>query len=293
MNGPIYILDKKTKAITTYLEFQRERRAPGDFRSPLSRPGVQQRRQPVPVRSRLQAQRQVLHGAHGRIGFVWIATARCHEDSRALRSGLTGTSQRPQSARRGRSPTNRFSIEWTDSNLRNATFEGTAREVLRVQLNHRIHPMGELVFHPTARRGDPEWRVMYIGFGDGGAGEMRTIARPNPQRLDTLVGKILRIIPDTAEHVATSTLSENGRYRIPNDNPFVSKPGVKKEIWAYGLRNPHRLSWAADPIRLPTPAPRCRGHRASHVGNGQPSFARARTTGTPSARAISCCNPTM
>ena len=69
----------------------------------------------------------------------------------------------------------------------------------------------------------------------------------NPQRLDTLVGKILRIIPDPAEHVATSTLSENGRYRIPNDNPFVSKPGAKKEIWAYGLRNPHRLSWAADP----------------------------------------------
>ena len=138
-------------------------------------------------------------------------------------------------------------VEWTDTNLRNVTFEGTAREVMRVQLNHRIHPMGELVFHPTARRGDPEWRVMYIGIGDGGAGELRTIARPNPQRLDTLVGKIVRIIPDPAEHVATSTLSENGRYRIPNDNPFASKPGVKKEIWAYGLRNPHRLSWAADP----------------------------------------------
>ena len=160
-------------------------------------------------------------------------------------------------------------VEWTDTNLRNATFEGTAREVLRVQLNHRIHPMGELVFHPTARRGDPEWRVMYIGIGDGGAGEMRTIARPNPQRLDTLVGKILRIIPDPAEHVATSTLSENGRYRIPNDNPFVSKPGVKKEIWAYGLRNPHRLSWAADPARLATPSPDRRRRRPAHVGNGQ------------------------
>ena len=116
-------------------------------------------------------------------------------------------------------------IEWTDTNRRNTTFEGTAREIMRVQLNHRIHPMGELVFHPTARRGDPEWRVMYIGHGDGGAGEMRTIARPNPQRLDTLVGKILRIIPDPGEHVATSTPSENGRYRMPNDNPFAAKAG--------------------------------------------------------------------
>ena len=64
----------------------------------------------------------------------------------------------------------------------------------------------------------------------------------NPQRLDTLVGKILRIIPDLAEHHSTSVVSENGRYRIPNDNPFVSTPGARKEIWAYGFRNPHRLT---------------------------------------------------
>src|SRR5436309_9991620 len=71
--------------------------------------------------------------------------------------------------------------------------------------------------------------------------------RMNPQRLDTLVGKILRIIPDLAAHTSTSTVSDNGRYRIPNDNPFVSMTGARKEIWAYGLRNPHRLHWAIDP----------------------------------------------
>jgi len=71
--------------------------------------------------------------------------------------------------------------------------------------------------------------------------------RPNPQRLDNFEGKILRIIPDLNEHTSTSTVSENGRYRIPNDNPFVSKPGTRKEIWVYGLRNPHRLNWAIDP----------------------------------------------
>ena len=71
--------------------------------------------------------------------------------------------------------------------------------------------------------------------------------RANPQRLDTLVGKILRIVPDLNEHVATSTVSENGRYRIPNDNPFVRDAGARKEIWAYGFRNPHRLTWAVDP----------------------------------------------
>ena len=55
--------------------------------------------------------------------------------------------------------------------------------------------MGDLIFNPTARPGDPDWRVMYIATGDGGNGEQKTNVRSNPQRLDTLVGKILRIIP--------------------------------------------------------------------------------------------------
>jgi hypothetical protein len=137
-------------------------------------------------------------------------------------------------------------IEWTDTNISNATFEGKARELLRLQLNTRIHPLGAMEFDPTARPGDSEWRVMYIGSGDGGAGESRTSIRSNPQRLDTLVGKILRIIPDLTEHVSTSTVSDNGRYRIPNDNPFVATEGARKETWAYGFRNPHRLHFALD-----------------------------------------------
>ena len=118
---------------------------------------------------------------------------------------------------------------------------------MRLQYNGRIHPMGDLIFNPTARPGDPEWRVMYISTGDGGSGEQKTNIRSNPQRLDTLVGKILRIIPDLKEQADSSTVSENGRYRIPKDNPFASKPGARKEIWAYGLRNPHRMSWDVDP----------------------------------------------
>jgi hypothetical protein len=138
-------------------------------------------------------------------------------------------------------------IEWTDTNTSNASFEGTARELMRVQFNTRIHQLGDLIFNPAARGGDPDWRVLYISSGDGGAGEAQTGIRSNPQRLDNLSGKILRIIPDLNEHVVTSTVSENGRYRIPNDNPFVSKPGARKEIWAYGMRNPHRLTWTVDP----------------------------------------------
>ena len=138
-------------------------------------------------------------------------------------------------------------VEWTDTDISNSTFEGRAREILRVQLTGKAHPMGEIIFNPTAKPGDPDWRVMYVGQGDSASGESNTPFRSNPQRLDTLLGKVLRIIPDLNEHTSTSTVSDNGRYRIPNDNPFVSKPGARKEIWAYGFRNPHRLSWAIDP----------------------------------------------
>ncbi len=115
------------------------------------------------------------------------------------------------------------------------------------------HPLGEMTFNPIARPGDPDWRVMYLGAGDSQSGEQRDGRRLNPQRLDTLVGKILRIIPDLREHTNTSTVSENGRYRIPNDNPFAGVDGARKEIWAYGLRNPHRLSWDVDPARPNAP----------------------------------------
>jgi hypothetical protein len=139
-------------------------------------------------------------------------------------------------------------VEWTDANIADGTFEGSAREILRVQLNRNSHPLDDIIFNPTARPGDPDWRVLYVSCGDGAAGEAPDPkTRLNPQRLDTMTGKIWRIIPDSSQRIDSSSVSENGRYRIPNDNPFVKTPGARKEIWAYGLRNPHRLTWDFDP----------------------------------------------
>jgi hypothetical protein len=140
-------------------------------------------------------------------------------------------------------------VEWTDRQIGNTTFEGTAREVFRMVLPGLFHPLNEITFNPAARPGDPDWRVMYLGVGDSGTGERPGPMRLHAQRLDTLHGKILRIIPMLSEHVKTSTVSESGRYRIPNDNPFVSVEDARKEIWALGLRNPHRLTWYVDPAR--------------------------------------------
>jgi len=145
-------------------------------------------------------------------------------------------------------------VEWTDTNIANTTFEGTAREVMRVGFSGNIHPMGDLLFNPLAQPGDADYRNLYIANGDGGAGET-TGNHALPQRLDTLSGKILRITPDLNLRQADD-LSINGRYRNPttgsDPNPFIANDGVftnltgaRKEIFAYGFRNCHRITWDA------------------------------------------------
>ena len=138
-------------------------------------------------------------------------------------------------------------IEWTDTNIRDATFEGTAREILRVGFD-RNHPMGDMVFNPLARPGSDDYGNLYVAVGDGAQGETPGPSHTIPQRLDTLLGKILRITPDINRH-PKDALSQNGRYRIPSTgsdpNPFASAAGARAEIFAYGFRNPHRMTWDA------------------------------------------------
>jgi mono/diheme cytochrome c family protein len=254
LNGPLYILDKHSKQFTTYL----------DFNGLAGRPGLFQK---------LTFERNF---ATGLINFIFDPDYERNgvfytihmedptvdapaEPKPGVVPGLDVSGYRTTPAHvTPIAPTARITregvmIEWTDRNIANATFEGTARELLRMQLASPIHPLGEMTFNPNARPGDPDWRVMYVGIGDSGSGEQKDIRRMNPQRLDNWNGKILRIVPDLREHVATSTVSENGRYRVPNDNPFADVEGAREEIWAAGLRNPHRLSWDDDPTKPRAP----------------------------------------
>ncbi|HZZ28503.1 MAG TPA: PQQ-dependent sugar dehydrogenase [Pirellulales bacterium] len=114
------------------------------------------------------------------------------------------------------------------------------REMLRVAYSSNIHPLGDIIFDPNAKPGDADYRMMYIASGDGAAGESGNPAtRAQDQMLNNYLGKVLRILPNG---VADTT-----PYAIPSDNPFASaaftSTGAKGEIWAYGFRNPHRLSW--------------------------------------------------
>jgi hypothetical protein len=244
LNGPLYILDKKTKAFTTYLDFNGRDAKTGLFDKLPTAMGY--------ANGLICVQFDPDYVRNGKLYTIHLEELAAPGSSMPDGSSvpglkLAGYTNTPAIKTPGTVERDAVVIEWTDTNIKNTTFEGTAREIMRVQLNTRIHPMGDLIFNPLARAGDPEWRVMYVGVGDGGSGEQKSEMRNNPQRLDTLVGKILRIIPDAQLHTSTSDISENGRYRIPRDNPFVAIEGARKEIWAYGFRNPHRFNWDVDP----------------------------------------------
>ena len=240
ISGPLYVLEAQTKRAATYLDFNGRGDRPGLFDKLTTDAGL--------ASGFISFEFDPDYARNGRFYTIHLEETalpgvRLPDARRAPGLDVNGYSATAPIPTPGPVDHEGVLIEWTDSNITNATFEGRARELLRIPLNSRIHPLGDVSFNPIARRGDPDWRVLYIACGDGGSGDSRGSIHLNPQRLDSLVGKILRIIPDLSEHAGASAVSDNGRYRVPRDNPFTSVAGARPEIWAYGLRNPHRLSW--------------------------------------------------
>ena len=131
--------------------------------------------------------------------------------------------------------------EWNATNPAANIFSGTSREILRIEQPYADHDLGQLAFNPNANLGDSDYGMLYIAISDGGSDGF-PVSNTDPlnvgQDLSTILGSIIRIDP-------FGNNSANGQYGIPNDNPFVQDedPNTLDEIWAYGLRNPHRFSW--------------------------------------------------
>jgi glucose/arabinose dehydrogenase len=101
---------------------------------------------------------------------------------------------------------------------------GTARLVLKVVKPWENHNAGMLQFGPDG--------YLYVAIGDGDSADgTGTGNRPGAfaQTKNDLLGNILRIDP-----------LHGDPYVVPSTNPFVSEPGSRPEVFAYGLRNPWR-----------------------------------------------------
>lgn len=147
--------------------------------------------------------------------------------SRGNEQGLLGLAFHPNYAENGL-----FFVNYTDKGgdtviaryrvTADSNIGDPSSDVVLLRANQPFgnHNGGALAFGPDG--------YLYVGLGDGGSS-----GDPfgNGQSLDTWLGKILRIDVDTIE----------SPYGVPSDNPFNDIQ--RSEIWAYGLRNPWRISF--------------------------------------------------
>jgi hypothetical protein len=140
--------------------------------------------------------------------------------------------------------------EWRATAPGAATFAGTRRELLRVAhiVANLTHPFGHVEFNPTAKPGDVDYGLLYtsgsdLGFSNGGGPHANNPGQA--QRLDSVVGAILRI--DPRPPAVSGGQKGLGDYTVPPANRFAADGDAKTlgEIYAYGFRNAHRLSWDA------------------------------------------------
>ncbi|MEO8538931.1 MAG: PQQ-dependent sugar dehydrogenase [bacterium] len=143
--------------------------------------------------------------------------------------GLLGLAFHPDFEKNGR-----FFVAYTAKNADNTIAEyhvtdpssdvadaNSGKVLFGVPDQYPNHNGGMLAFGPDG--------YLYISMGDGGSSGD---PNGNAQNLNSLLGKLLRIDVNGASP-----------YAIPPSNPFVARADAKKEIWAYGLRNPWRFTF--------------------------------------------------
>jgi glucose/arabinose dehydrogenase len=126
--------------------------------------------------------------------------------------------------------------EWTASDPAAGRFAGKRREVLRLEGPDPQHGLQDIGFEPGLEPGAANYGMLFLLVGEGTSvwrGNARSVGRP-----DSLFGAVLRIDP-------LGTNGRGGTYGVPADNPFFGRPAADgfPEVWAYGFRNPHKLSF--------------------------------------------------
>ncbi|MEO8861717.1 MAG: PQQ-dependent sugar dehydrogenase [Ginsengibacter sp.] len=117
-----------------------------------------------------------------------------------------------------------YNVSASDSNV--ADINSALTIILQPEVDQEPALGGSLIFGKDG--------YLYASFGFGGPDK-----DPNGHAQDktTFLGKMLRL--------DVSNVTTIQPYKIPSSNPFfnAATPGLKKEIWALGLRNPYRNSF--------------------------------------------------
>jgi glucose/arabinose dehydrogenase len=148
-------------------------------------------------------------------------------NARGNEQGLLGLAFHPRYAENGL-----FYVNYTDNADHNViarfqvsgdpNFADASTETRLVSIDDPFgtHNGGVVAFGPDG--------YLYAGMGDGGSANDPF---GNGQNTSSLLGKVLRLDVDGGDP-----------YAVPADNPFV-QGGGSPEVWAYGLRNPWRISF--------------------------------------------------
>ncbi len=229
MNGPIYILDKKTKALTTYLDFNGRDERPGLFDRLLYEPGYSS--------GVSQLQFDPDYRRNGKFYTVHMESPTLPGSQRPDTTERAGPHVRPVRLRADRShrdagpdsvridPDRVDRYEHSKRDVRGHRTRGDARAAERTHppdgrdgvssdgAARRSRMARDVHRSRRQRRGRDRARSHphESAAARYGASERSSASFPDPG-----AGPTRR---------ARSTLSENGRYRIPNDNPFASTPG--------------------------------------------------------------------
>ncbi len=115
------------------------------------------------------------------------------------------------------------------------TFHRDSATVI-IEWDSNGHNGGDMAFGPDG--------MLYVGSGDGTSDSDEDRVG---QDLTTLRSKILRI---DADHPYEETPNDGRHYSVPKDNPcfdagslIATVEGARPETWAYGMRQPWRLSF--------------------------------------------------
>ncbi|MEX0585308.1 MAG: PQQ-dependent sugar dehydrogenase, partial [Pirellulales bacterium] len=106
---------------------------------------------------------------------------------------------------------------------------------LVIEYESNGHNGGEMAFGPDG--------YLYISSGDGTSDSDGDVTG---QDISDLVSGVLRIDPERNDPERKNTEGKKGavgHYFVPRDNPFLHIPDARPELWAYGFRNPWRLTF--------------------------------------------------